>query len=143
MLPRAMTALTTKTTAANRAATRVDLYWQIVVPWLALATILLTATRSDPDLWGHLRFGLDWLQTHAWPSTDPYSFTQDKPWVNHEWLSEAVAAGAFRFAGAIGLVLMKTAVVAASIAIVWRRLHGSTPVVSTIVTTLAIIGALP
>jgi hypothetical protein len=121
----------------------IELHWQILLPWFALATVLLTATRADPDLWGHLRFGLDWLQSHTLPSADPYSFTQDKPWVNHEWASEAITAAAFTLGGTAGLVLMKAAVMAAPIAVLWRRLTGSTPLVKTVVSTLAIIAALP
>ena len=79
-------------------AQAIELKWQIWLPWLALALILLTATRTDPDLWGHVRFGLDWLRTRALPAIDP-SFTQDRPWVNHEWLSEALMGGAFRSGG--------------------------------------------
>ena len=121
----------------------VELVWQIYLPWLALASVLLTATGTDPDLWGHVRFGIDWLQTRALPSIDPYSFTQDKPWVNHEWLSEALMAAAFTLAATAGLVMLKTIVVAGTAAGVWRRLRGSTALVSAGITTLAIAGALP
>ena len=121
----------------------VELVWQIYLPWLALASILLTATGTDPDLWGHVRFGLDWLQTRALPAIDPYSFTQDKPWVNHEWLSEALMGAAFTLAGTAGLVLLKTMVVTGTAFGVWRRLRGSTALVSAGITTLAIAGALP
>ena len=121
----------------------VELTWQIWLPWLALASILLTATRTDPDLWGHVRFGLDWLRTRALPSIDPYSFTQDKPWVNHEWLSEALMGAAFALAGTAGLVLLKTAVVAGTAFVVWRRLAGASPLLQAAITTLAVVGALP
>ena len=121
----------------------IELRWQILVPWLALTTVLLTATRADPDLWGHVRFGLDWMQTHTLPSSDPYSFTQDKPWINHEWASEALSAAAFTVGGAAGLVLMKAAAMAATVAVLWRRLTGSTPLVKAVVSTLAVTAALP
>ena len=49
----------------------------------ALLLALATVTTADSDLWGHLRFGLDTIETHTLPSTDPYSFTQDLPWINH------------------------------------------------------------
>ncbi len=64
----------------------------------------------DPDLWGHVRFGLDLLATRGLPSVDPYSFTQDVAWINHEWLSELLFAVAFRLAGVPGLVLLKVAI---------------------------------
>src|SRR5688572_26835224 len=57
------------------------------------AVLTLTAlTRADVDLWGHLRFGLDILETRSLHSVDPYSFTSDRPWLNHEWLAEVVIA---------------------------------------------------
>jgi hypothetical protein len=121
----------------------IELTWQIYLPWLALASILLMATRTDPDLWGHVRFGLDWLRTRALPSIDPYSFTQDRPWVNHEWLSEASMGAAFALAGPAGLVVLKTVVVSGAAFVVWRRLAGSSPLVRAGVTTVAIVSALP
>ena len=56
----------------------------------AFLVFLVTRTWADPDLWGHLQFGRDILQSWALATTDPYSFTSDKPWVNHEWLSEVL-----------------------------------------------------
>jgi hypothetical protein len=129
--------------AANVSAQPVELIWQIWVPGLVLAVILITATRTDPDLWGHVRFGLDWLRTRALPPIDPYSFTQDKPWVNHEWLSETLMGGAFALAATAGLVLLKAGVVAATACIVWHRLAGCSPLVRTAFTTIAVVGALP
>lgn len=74
--------------------------------WLTFALALATHTRADPDLWGHLRFGLDLLMSGT-VREDPYSFTADIPWVNHEWLSEAVMALAWRAGGTPGLVALK------------------------------------
>jgi hypothetical protein len=68
----------------------------------------------DPDLWGHLRFGLDLLDTGTLTSTDPYSFTQDVPWINHEWLSELLFAVSYRMGGVVGLIVLKTFVIAAT-----------------------------
>jgi hypothetical protein len=121
----------------------VELLWQLVVPWLALAAILLTATRTDPDLWGHLRFGLDWLETGLLPAIDPYSFTQDRPWVNHEWLSEVATAVAYSYGGVPGLVLLKGSVIGSALAIIWRRLRGASTVIRLGVVTAALVGLLP
>jgi hypothetical protein len=66
--------------------------------------------QVDPDLWGHVRFGLDMLASHRLAATDPYSFTQDVSWINHEWLSEISQAAAYRSGGVFGLILLKTAV---------------------------------
>jgi len=120
-----------------------DLRWHLVAVWCALSALLLTATRTDPDLWGHAKFGLDFLATRHFPAVDPYSFTQDRPWINHEWLSEALTAIAFRAVGAAGIVLLKSIVVASVIAILLLRLRGATLVIATIVATAALVSALP
>jgi hypothetical protein len=84
---------------------------------LVLAPVLVM-TRADPDLWGHVRFGLDILTQHRLPSIDPYSFTQDVPWVNHEWLSELIMGIAYTVAGPTGLSLLKGGLVAVLFVIV-------------------------
>jgi hypothetical protein len=64
----------------------------------AAATVILVAvaaTRADVDLWGHVRFGTDILHSGRLASIDPYSFTSDVPWVNHEWLAEVLFAAAW------------------------------------------------
>lgn len=99
---------------------------RLAAPALMVAILgfgVATFTHADPDLWGHLRFGLDSLATWTLPDEDPYSFTQDRPWLNHEWLSEAVMATAFRAAGTVGLVLLKAALVTAVFAFVWAALR--------------------
>jgi hypothetical protein len=121
----------------------VELRWPLWLMASAVALALVCPTRTDPDLWGHVRFGLDWLHSHRLPAIDPYSFTQDRPWINHEWLSEAAMGWAFELAGAAGLVLLKAALVCSTAAIVARRLRGSSPVVLGAVVLLSITGALP
>jgi hypothetical protein len=120
-----------------------DIRHQIWTVWLAFTGILVTATGADPDLWGHVRFGLDWWQTGSLPTTDPYSFTQDRPWINHEWLSEALMAGAYRLAGPQGLILLKTAVVSLTLWIAGRRLRGTTPAFSAFVLIVVIFCMTP
>src|SRR4029453_268254 len=102
-LPRIEAAKSSRRTASGRSPA-VELRWHVWAPWLALIAILISATRTDPDLWGHVRFGLDWLQSWRLPAIDPYSFTQDRPWVNHEWLSEAFMGAAYRIGGSGGPV---------------------------------------
>jgi hypothetical protein len=104
-----------------------------LVPWIIVGLILapaLVRTVADPDLWGNVRFGLDMLTTHTLPGVDPYSFTQDVPWINHEWLSELIMAAAYRAAGPTGLVALKTALVATFIALIVTAFAGASPIVS-------------
>jgi len=77
---------------------------------LALAAIALAVfahTRADPDLWGHVRFGHDIVASHDLRPIDPYSFTSDRPWVNHEWLAETMMYGAYALGGGTGLIVLK------------------------------------
>jgi hypothetical protein len=120
-----------------------DLRWHLLAIWGGLSALLIAATRTDPDLWGHARFGLDFLRTRTLPAIDPYSFTQDRPWINHEWLSEALTAAAFREGGPAGIVLLKVTVAACAIAILLFQLRRASPVVATNVATAAIVSALP
>src|SRR3954471_15673091 len=91
--------------------TPADITW---APWsavcLALAVTVFT-TFADPDLWGNLKFGLDALSAHHLSAVDPYSFTQDRPWINHEWLSEVFMAAAYKAGGTPGVILLKVSLV--------------------------------
>jgi len=93
---------------------------------VALWCVLLAAvtrTSTDPDLWGNVRFGLDILRDGAVPHTDAYSFTTDRAWVNHEWLSEVLIGHAFRAAGDAGLILLKLGAVATIVLLLWLMLR--------------------
>ena len=95
---------------------------------LAVAVLLVLAflesqTVADPDLWGHVRFGQDILTTHAIPRQDPYSFTSDRTWINHEWLAELLMASAYGIAGGVGLIALKFLLVISSFATLWRALR--------------------
>jgi hypothetical protein len=97
------------------------------VLWVAAGSGLLlfalsTITSADSDLWGHLRFGLDTLHAHVLTAVDPYSFTQDRSWINHEWLSELQMAVAYAAAGPAGLALLKGALVFGTMLLVWSAL---------------------
>jgi hypothetical protein len=77
----------------------------------AFVLIVVTKTSADPDLWGHLRFGLDTLASQSARAADLYSFTSDRAWINHEWLSELLMGISYAGLGALGLNLLKLAAV--------------------------------
>jgi hypothetical protein len=93
---------------------------------LVLCSVVSVWWRTDPDLWGHLRFGLDILRDHRIARIDPYSFTSDIAWINHEWLSEASMALAYRAGGVPGLLLLKAGLVALSLALLGSAARGTT-----------------
>jgi hypothetical protein len=115
------------------------LSWSALVAIFAIATF----TQADPDLWGHLRFGLDMLRTHTLPLVDPYSFTQDVPWINHEWLSEFIMAAGYRVMGVAGLALVKGTLVTAAFLLIWRAYRGAAFEARLVAALVAAVGALP
>ncbi|MGO8720245.1 MAG: hypothetical protein ACLQMO_13685 [Acidobacteriaceae bacterium] len=61
---------------------------------------------DDPDMWWHLRTGQIVWTTHTIPTTDIFSYTTNHhAWVPHEWLSQTLIYGAYRFGGYQGLML--------------------------------------
>ena len=84
---------------------------------MGIATAVALRLGSDPDLWGHLRFGQDFLSTLTVPSRDVYSFTSDRTWIGHEWLTEALFASVYRLGGTIALAILNAALVLAALAI--------------------------
>ena len=90
---------------------------------VAAAAIALLGSTADPDLWGHVRFGQDILASHDLPARDSYSFTSDRPWINHEWLAEVAMAIAFNTGGASGLNLLRLMVIALTLVLVWSHLE--------------------
>lgn len=107
-----------------------------------LAFVGLTFTRADADLWGHLRFGLDILRDWRLPVADPYSFTQDVPWVNHEWLSELVMGAAVAAFGYAGIPLLKGLLAGAAALVLWRSLGGVQAGVRTAIAVVAFAGTI-
>lgn len=117
-----------------------------VVAGLAVGVLLVVATtRADVDLWGHVRFGLDTLRSGHIDRIDPYSFTSDRMWLNHEWLSELVMAIAWQRAGNAGLVALKLACIAASLGFLYATLRRSETSgrTSILLLGLALVGILP
>ncbi len=110
-----------------------------VTLWGFLA-LLVTRTVADPDLWGHLRFGLDMLASKSIASFDTYSFTSDVLWVNHEWLAELLIGSAYAAFGAPGLVLLKLTVigVVAGILLVVARHERANPLARDLFIALAV-----
>ena len=91
---------------------------------LLSVTFTISGTTGDPDLWGHVRFGQDMLDHGAIRLPDTYSFTSDQTWINHEWLAELLMAIAFNQLGPIGLNLLRIAVIAGILTLVWVASRG-------------------
>src|SRR5438128_416163 len=68
---------------------------------VALLAVLMVAQAvhgfTDPDYWWHYKTGEYIVMTHSIPHHDFFTSTADgRPWVAHEWLSEALIYGLVR-----------------------------------------------
>jgi hypothetical protein len=95
----------------------------VIVLVTSTATYGVSLTIADPDLWGHVRFGLDILATGHIVHADPYSYlTGEQPWINHEWLAEVIFAQAFAVGGSEVLIALKTSLALLTLGLVYRHL---------------------
>ena len=89
---------------------------------LGLATLaVVSQTVPDVDLWGHVTFGRDIVESGIIRQPDVYSFTDDKEWINHEWLFEVAMATSYSALGPAGLVLLRWTMVAGLCWLVWNN----------------------
>jgi hypothetical protein len=120
-----------------------------MIIWVVLGigfAIPATDRLSDPDLWWHLKTGQIMAASGHVPTADPFSFTcQNKPWVAHEWLSDAVFYGMFHQFGFRGLIFLQALLISAlflSIFLLVRRRTKNLPA-SLIITTITGLAGIP
>ena len=83
---------------------------------LLLTVIADSHQLTDPDLWGHIRFGQAVIAAGHPINTDPYSYSASgMPWHNHEWLTELLMGWLYNSLGVVGLKLWKFSCTAATI----------------------------
>lgn len=71
-----------------------------------LAVLTVRSRFDDPDMWWHLKTGEIVWDTHTFPVKDVFSYTTaHHALVPHEWLSQLLIYGAYRFGGYSGLML--------------------------------------
>jgi hypothetical protein len=89
-----------------------------------LVFAVFSRTLADPDLWGHVKFGETLWKTTNLTLRDTYSYlTGGQPWINHEWLSEALFYLAFAIAGPPGLVALKTLIALSILLILYFSIY--------------------
>jgi hypothetical protein len=106
-----------------------DIAFLLLASFIAFAFVtVLSSAFADGDTGWHIATG-QWIAAHGTvPRTDPFSFSaRGHPWVAHEWLSELLMYGAWRFGGWSGLILLFGTAVATLYAIIalhlrrWQR----------------------
>jgi hypothetical protein len=110
-----------------------DIAFLLLTSFAAFAFVtVLSSAFADGDTGWHIATG-QWIVTHGTvPRSDPFSFTaRGHPWVAHEWLSELLMYGAWRYGGWSGLILLFGTAAAALYAIValhlrrWQRISAA------------------
>jgi hypothetical protein len=104
-----------------------------VLALLVLAcAIPFSLNLVDPDLWGHVRYGEDWLVAGKMPRTATHTFTAvGYPWINHENAAELLFAVGFERLGVYGMLVAKCALglgIAATMA--WVACRKGVPAIS-------------
>ena len=116
-----------------------------VIEVYVFAYVFLIASRpiSDGDFWWHLKTGEYILKTFSVPRTDFYSFTNyGKPWVAHEWLSEAIFYGIYSLVGFNGLIFVFALLTTLAFWILFKRSEAH-PLVAGFAVVLGVLTVLP
>ena len=96
-----------ESTTVLRSLQRVFSFPVMLVGLLIVLAVLTVRSRfDDPDMWWHLKTGEIIWTTHAIPTADLFSYTTGHhAYVPHEWLSQVLIYGAYRWGGYPGLML--------------------------------------
>jgi hypothetical protein len=109
----------------------------------ACAFFLASRPLSDGDFWWHLKTGEYIIRTGLIPTTDPFSFTNyGKPWVAHEWMSEAIFYLVYSRLGFNALIFTFAVLTSLAFWIVLRRVN-SNPFIAVFATVLGVWTVLP
>ncbi len=101
---------------------------------------------NDPDAGMHIRMGVDMLSSWKVPRVDVYSFTsQGLPYLDHEWLSQAVFGSVYAVGGLTAVVIFSSLIIAVTFALLFHLLcrEGRTLWSALGVTLLAIAASSP
>lgn len=91
----------------------------------------LSLNLVDPDLWGHVRYGQDWINDGVLPQTATHTYTAEgHPWINHENLAELLLAKGYATVGTTGLLIGKVALGLSVLGMMWlvARRQGVRPI---------------
>lgn len=100
---------------------------------------------ADPDTFWHTKLGSDIISSGQLPIIDTYSYTfAGQPFVSKEWLSEVLFAGAFKFGGWNGVMLLTAIAAVSAILIFYRELAAYLlPTIAGVLAILTIIMLSP
>lgn len=97
--------------------------WCFLGLWAGLVVAGRTSLFRDPGTFWHVRVG-ETILGGTFPDRDTYTFTfAGTPWAPHGWLGEVLMAVVHVVAGFDGLLLASAAVIAATFAPLFVRIH--------------------
>ena len=90
-----------------------DLSRSTQIVWLTAillgGLLVMSRSKADPDLWGHVQYGKEVIQDgHLHPTTTWSYAVQNYRWINHENFAELMLAVADNAGGQTGLLLLKS-----------------------------------
>jgi hypothetical protein len=112
--------------------------------FLAFAAVAGTLRLYGVDPFWHLAAGRWILEHRTVPTTDPFRFThQGAPWVDHEWLFQALLAAAESLGGTSGALAVRVLLVVALAGVLLATLRrlGVAPAAAVLLGIAAILGA--
>jgi len=134
-----------KVDALFRQLAMLDNVWLVAV--LALAFIAATPFPVDQtDYWWTVKLGDELWASGRLPSGDPLAFTSTRlPYVEQQWLAQLVLAGVYRLGGLGATLLLRSALVALAMGLVFAacRRSGASAAAAALATALALLVALP
>jgi hypothetical protein len=84
--------------------------------------------QTDPDLWGHLRYGRFFAENGPGDHADPFAYTSSGlSWHAHEWLAQWLLWQAYNLGGPLGLIALKCLVGGAAVYFVYRAVRLAAP----------------
>ncbi len=106
---------------------------------LLTCAIALAPNVPDPDLWGHVQYGRDWL-AQGFHKTATYSYTAEGyRWINHENLAELTVAAGIDTLGPIGMLIAKCLAGMGVIGLImWRAKRAGLGLITICVTALLV-----
>jgi hypothetical protein len=100
---------------------------RLVLACLALlvAVVAVYASRqTDPDFWGHLRYGRFFAENGLNERTDPFAYTTEGLyWHGFEWLAQWLLWQSYSLGGARGLIVLKCLVGGGTIYFLYRGIR--------------------
>ena len=110
---------------------------------LIAGAFICTHAIADPDLWGHVRFGLDTIRDGRVDPVDPYSFNQGVAVLDHEWLGEVVLALTYRSGGVFALLILKAALLVIAFVLLALAARRMSEPARSVMLAIGIIGVAP